>query len=171
MSLYGETKCESKRIEVRNFASYSKLVIDFTQESGLTLIEGPTGAGKSTLCDIVPWVLFGRTAKGGTVDEIRTWNNREPTIGTVVLSLPDGKWEIVRTRGKSNDLAFRCAGLQDLQRGKDLSDTQRLLNQKLGMDFDLYLAGAYYHEFSPTAQFFTSTAKTRRVTCENLVDL
>lgn len=160
-----------ERVEATNFGSYPNLVIDFTQEQGLTLLEGPTGAGKSTLCDVVPWILFGRTAKGGQVDEIRTWNNGNPTTGTVVLSLPDGRWEIVRTRGKSNDLTFRSPGLQDVQRGKDLPDTQRLLNQKLGIDFDLYLAGAYYHEFSPTAQFFSTTAKNRRTTCENLVDL
>jgi len=52
---------------LENFASYERLEFDFSPQ-GLTLIEGPTGSGKSTLCDAIPWILFGRTAKDGALD-------------------------------------------------------------------------------------------------------
>ncbi len=154
---------------LENFASYESLEFDFKNQ-GLTLIGGATGSGKSTLCDAVPWVLFGRTAKGGMVDEILSWPGDKISTGTVYLDIGT----ITRQRGpkaKDNDLYFHPAGAVTPTRGKDIPDTQRMINNFVGMDYDLYLAGAYFHEFSQTAQFFSTTAKNRRLICEQLVDL
>lgn len=144
------------------------------QDQGLTLIQGPTGSGKSTLMDAIPWVLFGHTAKGGKVDEIRSWNySNLLTAGIITIDTNgDGVDSIIsisRSRNP-NDLVFRNSLGQEI-RGKDLNDTQKSINQKLGIDCDLYLSGAYFHEFSQTASFFTTTAKNRRHVCEQIVDL
>lgn len=158
--------------EVQNFASYKNLEFDF-ENQGLCLISGPTGSGKSTLCDVVVWILFGRTAKGGAVDEIRSWTNEGPTQGILFLQLADNtRLTITRIRGtsKENDLRF-TRGVETHQRGKDNSDTQKMINNILGFDYDLYMSGAYFHEFSTTASFFTTTAKVRRQITEQLVDL
>lgn len=155
---------------VTNFASYKQLSFDFSNQ-GLTLVSGPTGSGKSTLCDIVPWILFGVTSKGGAVDEVRSWNTTGPTEGVITCLVDDKRLQITRTRGtaKENDLVILLDGEE--RRGKDIPDTQKLINQLLGMDADLYLAGAYFHEFSQTAQFFTANAKTRRQITEQMADL
>lgn len=154
---------------VTNFGSYKSLEFDFSNQ-GLTLISGPTGAGKSTLCDVIPWILFGKTAKGGTVDEVRSWNADESTLGYITVELGDSFIEIWRKRGSENDLEFHVKG-DTVKRGKDLGDTQKLINNLLGIDADLYLSGAYFHEFSQTAAFFTSPAKLRRQIIEQMVDL
>ena len=153
---------------VENFASYKHLEFKF-DEQGLTLISGPTGAGKSTICDIIPWVLFGTTAKNGTVDEIRSWNSDGLTSGEIVISSTDGTINVYRSRNPI-DLCFGVNG-SATKRGKDLADTQKQINQLLGMTAETYLAGAYFHEFSQTAQFFNTTAKNRRVITEQLADL
>lgn len=156
---------------LENFASYKELDLTFNS-NGLTLISGPTGAGKSTLCDAIPWILFGKTAKGGTVDEVLSWQGGV-TSGIINL---DGRHSIHRCRGKNpkyNDLSI-CYWTESgpiEKRGKDLNDTQKIINNLLGMDIDLYLSGAYFHEFSQSAQFFTTTAKNRRNICEQIVDL
>lgn len=155
-------------ISAQNFVSYKRIDFDF-QNQGFTLIHGATGSGKSTLCDLIPWVLYGKTAKGGTVSEVLTWPGSEVTSATLIMA--DG-YSYTRTRGsqpKDNDLIINDG--ERIYRGKDLLDTQKLINQELGMDYDLYLASSYYHEFSQTAQFFTTTAKNRRAICEQLVDL
>lgn len=150
---------------LENFGSYKTLDFDF-QNQGLTLIQGPTGSGKSTLMDAIPWILFGVTAKGGKVDEIRSWNTKGITTGTIRLS---NGYTISRTRGP-NDLFYSTKGPEKL-RGRDLGDTQKLINSELGFTVEQYLSGAYFHEFSQTAQFFTTTPKIRRNICEQIADL
>lgn len=154
---------------LENFASYELLDFEF-DDKGLVLIQGATGSGKSTLCDAIPWILFGRTAKNGAVDEILSWPGDKVTIGIITLD----KVRVTRTRGpkpKDNDLFYYGEFDSIGKRGKDLNDTQRLINNLLGLNIDLYLSGAYFHEFSQTAQFFTTTAKNRRTICEQIVDL
>lgn len=157
-------------VHLENFASYETLDFNFDND-GLTLISGPTGAGKSTLCDAIPWCLFGITAKGGKADEILSWHGGE-TTATAILELNDKIVTVTRSR-KPNDLFFRTGDNSDANptRGTDLNDTQKMINDLLGMASDLYLAGAYFHEFSQTAQFFSTTPKNRRSITENLVDL
>lgn len=167
------------RLELYNFASYDHLEFEFSA-IGATVISGPTGVGKSTFMDAVPWILFSRTAKNGAADDVLSWNSDEPTKGKLYITAGPLKhaYEVHRTRGrktKDNDLWFgRCvdlaAGAQPT-RGKDLTDTQRLINNLLGFDCDLYLSGAYFHEFSQSASFFVANAKTRRTIIEQVVDL
>ena len=158
-------------IQAENFASYKELDFKLT-DRGLMLIQGPTGSGKSTLCDLIPWALFGQTSKNGAADEVIAWNPTGPTKVTIALEYNKGSLVICRTRGKNaNDLWFGDHKTEVYHRGKDLNDTQKLINNLLGLDANLYLSGAYFHEFSTTAQFFITTAKNRRLICEQIVDL
>lgn len=155
-----------------NFASYPQLEFNLGN-LGLCLISGPTGAGKSTLMDVVAWGLFGQTAKDGNADEIRSWQTTAPTTVCISVETNRGSIYVFRTRGasKENDLYWTENFSGDCHRGKDLNETQKLLNDRLGMDFDQYTTGAYLHEFSPTASFFVANAKTRRAIFEKVADL
>lgn len=162
-----------KTAEVTNFGSYKSLSLDF-QEQGLALIFGPTGSGKSTVMDVACWLLFGETAKGGGVDEVRSWTAAgEPTEGTLEVELHDGPIHVHRKRGKAGQSdAFWTEGGDELQhRGKDLAETQKLLIKRLGVSPELYQMAAYFHEFSPSGGFFTAKAKDRRQVFEQIVSL
>ncbi len=159
--------------EATHFGSYPSLKFDF-QDVGLGLIQGPTGAGKSTIADVAAWGLFGVTAKDGNADEVRSWQaDGEPTEVVLVVELPDGIIHVRRVRGtpKQNDLAWWDGEERDYKRGKDLAETQKLLEKRLGVTADLYLTGAYFHEFSSTGSFFTAKAKDRRAVFERIADL
>lgn len=161
-----------KSVELHNFGSYKHLKFEFNGR-GLTLIEGATGSGKSTLCDAIPWILFGSTSKGGSVDEVCQWNSNGATQGTVRLACG---LTVYRSRNPndlsySNNVDYDTLGDSTRLRGKDVRDTQNLINQKLGFDYETYLSAAYFHEFSQTAEFFTTSAKNRRVITEQLADL
>lgn len=158
------------KAKVENFGSYDNLEYEFHNQ-GLALIYGATGSGKSTLQDIPTWILFGQTAKDGNADDVRSWNSEEPTKGELQIEIRESKITITRIRGRTgqNDLYWDESG--QIHRGKDISETQILLNNRIGVDYYTYITGAYYNEFSPTGQFFISKASDRRKLLESLVDL
>lgn len=156
--------------KVENFGSYKELSFDF-QSLGLCLIYGDTGSGKSTLQDIPTWIIFGQTAKNGNADDVRSWGSDQPTKGELDIEIRESRIKIIRIRGKSgqNDLYWDESG--QIYRGKDVSETQKLLNERLGVDLYTYTVAAYYNEFSPAGQFFTAKASDRRELLESLADL
>jgi DNA repair exonuclease SbcCD ATPase subunit len=159
------------KAEVTNFGSYKQLSFDF-RDQGLALVYGATGAGKSTLQDIPTWILFGMTAKDGNVDDVRSWtSSEEPTVGRLEIAIRESQINITRIRGSStqNDLFWIEDG--EIYCGKDITETQKLLNQRLAIDPYLYTIAAYYNEFSPTGAFFTAKASDRRQLLENLANL
>lgn len=165
------------RASAINFGSYKNLLFDFAQP-GLHIISGPTGAGKSTLCDLIPWTLFGVTAKNGIANDILAWNAEEDTKSSISVQIGTNILTVVRQRGKVNDLYFHFAGSESLLtppetgiRGKDLKDTQLLINRRLRITAKEYLLLAYYHEFGPAATFFMASASDRRHTMEHLLNL
>lgn len=157
---------------VENFASYKHLEFDY-QDLGLSLVYGPTGSGKSTLQDVACWCLFGETPKGGAVDDVRSWNAEEKTVGVLRLEVRGADIQVTRIRGSAsqNDLYWLELGTDHKHRGKDLVETQKLLNERLGVDFDLYCTAAYFNEFSPTSTFFLAKSKERRATLERIAPL
>lgn len=157
-----------------NFGSFGNISINYG-DNHLTLVSGATGSGKSTLLDIPSWVLFGKTSKGGAVEEIRSWGT-SLTEGTCQVVLSNGSsCTVTRIRGKgeglSTDLYWKETEDSTPVRGKDLSDTQRLLEQKLGIGYELFITASYFHEFSPVTGFYTATAKQRRQLFEQITDL
>jgi len=155
--------------EVFNFGSFPHLKLTFNK--GLTLVNGPTGSGKSTLCDVVPWILFGATSKNGGVDDIRPWTFTADTIGTLRFKSQNEIVTVVRTRGKQNDLYYFTDGNPIKVRGSNLKDTQKKLNEVLGLTSNTYLLGSYINETSITGSFYSTSAKNRREILEGLVNL
>ncbi len=150
------------------FGSYLNFIFDFSN-TGAALIYGATGSGKSTVLDMVCWTLFGCTAKDGTADEVRAWGVDAPTDTTLEV----GNITVIRSRGKpsQNDLYWLEGDSETKHRGKDLTETQKLLERRLGVSKELFLTGAYFHEFSETGQFFLAKAKDRRAILERVSDL
>lgn len=158
------------KAKVSNFGSFKELDFDF--QDGLTLISGPTGSGKSTILDIVSWVLYGQTSKNGSVDDVRSWGAKEATTGVVEVELPDGIIKITRIRGtsaKQNDLYWEDEHLQ--HRGKDVTETTKLLEKRLGVSSNLYHSRAIYNDSSISGRFFTAKAKERKQLLEQVANL
>lgn len=157
------------RCTAENFQSYESFSFDYS-DAGLTLISGEAKAGKSTILDACCWTLYGVTSKDSNADDVRSWFAEGDTKGIQEVELPDGTViEVTRIRGRHNDLYWTEHG--DQHRGKDLKDTQKLLEERLGVSADLYINGSYLHQFSKADQFFLAKAKDRRDMLENIADL
>lgn len=160
-------------VYMTNFGSYPLLEVDL-EGVGLALVSGPTGAGKSTVLDAIAWTLFGQTSKEGAADDVCAWGSEESTTGYVVVETANGSQvAISRIRGKTNDLCWNeveSSYLCSKVRGKDLVDTQRLLEERLGCTAELFLLGSYLTQFSKADTFFIANAKQRRETLEKVAD-
>lgn len=158
---------------IKNFGSFKDQDFYF-DAPGVTLIYGPTGSGKSTICDVTCWILYGTTAKDISVDDVRSWTAEgSVTQGTLTVQVPSGTITVTRVRGtaKENDLYWQEELDPTLRRGKDLTETQKLLEDRLSITSELYQTTGYYNEFSSTSTFFISKAKERRVLLEQVAAL
>lgn len=158
-------------LSITNFGSWQTLQLDLSAV-GLTAISGVTGSGKSGLADSVSWCLFGETSKEGASDDVRSWGAEEPTTGSLSVEVPDGTLEIHRIRGSAlqNDLYWIENDTSIEIRGKNLPDTQKLLNERLGVTPELYFTASYFHQFSKADTFFIAKAQERRALFEKIVD-
>lgn len=158
---------------VTNFAAYKELMFDFSGV-GLSLISGPTGVGKSTIMDATAWIIYGMSSKDSAADDMRSWFADDITHGAIEIGLADTTITIHRKRGKAsdNDLFWYeyDTGSKEY-RGKDLKDTQKLLEERLGVTAELFMIGSYIHQFSNADTFFIAKAKDRREVLEKLADL
>jgi exonuclease SbcC len=156
---------------IDNFQSYEHTEFDYS-DLGIALISGETGAGKSTFLDAPAWCIFGVTSKDGAADDVRAWGSNEATRVETEVFLPDGKITVTRIRGKSsqNDLYWTENGGEPI-RGKNAPETQKLLEQRLGMTAERFLTSSYMTQFMDGGKFFTQTGKERRPTLDKIADL
>jgi DNA repair exonuclease SbcCD ATPase subunit len=156
------------RASGRNFQSYQEIEFDYSG-LGLALISGPTGAGKSTLLDLVSWTLFGVTSKEVAADDVRSWDAEDITEATISVQMADKIIEVTRTRSPGkNDLYWEESGA--VFRGKDLTETQKLLDTRLSCSADLFMLSSYFSQFSKADSFFIAKAKDRREVLEKIAD-
>lgn len=158
------------QVSVKNFQSFPALDFDYS-DLGLALLSGETGAGKSTLLDAISWILFGISSKEFSADDVRSWDASGPTEGSAYVQTPTGTVGVYRVRhpGK-NDLYWTEQADATPRRGKDLVDTQRLLEARLGVTASLFLTGSYLSQFSRADSFFIAKAKERRDVLEQIAD-
>lgn len=78
------------KLSIQGFRSYRKpQALSFHDfEPGLYLLKGENGAGKSSLFDMVHWILFDETSRGLKAGAVRSWGSDKSCFGTLEV---DGK--------------------------------------------------------------------------------
>ena len=81
------------------YAGTERIDMDALTSSGLFLLEGPTGAGKSTILDAITFALYGRTSGGTSSDDRLHSDFAPPSLAPrVVLDLSVGAERLRITR-------------------------------------------------------------------------
>lgn len=119
----------------------------FLKDESLFAITGPTGAGKSTILDVITCALYGRTARLTNPNELMSRHTGEclcevefEVKGKVYRS----SWSQKRAR-KSPDGAFQSAKMEvcELESGKVLesylSKVPKYIEELSGLDFDRFI--------------------------------
>lgn len=124
------------------FAERTELDLARFGDTGLFLIEGPTGAGKSTVLDAISFALYGRLAQSpATIERLKSHHvspATEPVV-ELVFETQRGRYRIrrtptherPRTRGEGTTRANMTAKLFRLTDPDDL-DGGELVSNKLG---------------------------------------
>lgn len=158
------------KFTAENFQSYAEIEFDFA-DLNLALVSGETGTGKSTLMDGPAWTLFGVTSKDTAADDVKAWGAESATRAELEVVVPEGKLVVTRVRGKpaQNDLYWSENGGSPV-RGKDLKETQVLLEKRLGLSAEVFLTASYMSQFMDGGKFFTAKAKERREVLDKIAD-
>jgi DNA repair exonuclease SbcCD ATPase subunit len=165
-------------IKAENFLSYKSIDYSYSNQ-GLTLIEGfdhdlsvSTGAGKSAFLDVVCYALFGKISKDVLADEVI--NRQERKNLYVQLDFEDGgkEYRVVRYRRHDrhgNDLYLVDNGCE--LRGKDIRETQALIEETIGFSFEVFSKATYFSQFSPTDRFLSASDAEKKALISEICDL
>ena len=133
---------------------YGEWVIDFTDSeyvsNGIFVLTGPTGAGKSTILDVICLALYGATPRLGKItksgNEIMSRQTGE-CYAEVLFESQAGRfrchWEQRRARKRADgNLQDREHQIVDADTGKPIETKNSLvagvIEEKTGMDFDRF---------------------------------
>ena len=138
-----------KSVNAKNFQSWRTL--QFSADKGITLITGfnhddntAEGAGKSAILNAICWGIFGSIPNDSNIDDVITQGEKSCNVA---VSLSNGI-SIVRNR-KPNDLYFFYDDSSDVQnRGKDIKDTQKMIESVIGFTYETFLQSVYFAQNS-----------------------
>lgn len=135
-----------KSVKAQNFQSWSSLEFDVL--TGTTLITGynfddqtAEGAGKSAILNAICWGLFGEIPKDTKIDDIIKQGERSCYVK---VELNNGV--VVERSRKPNDLIVYT--VDGPIRGKDIKDTQKIVEKVIGFTYETFLQSVYFAQNS-----------------------
>ena len=170
------TKLIITKARARNFLSYGNEWQEITFPKGLTLVQGfnidtgkSNGSGKSSITEMIPFALFGKTIKDLPQTKIVNWNNRSSCEVHLFFDI-GGKSYVFKRGLKPNKFKVSCDGL-DIVRSADIRVFQSQMEEEvIGMDFKTFKNLIY---FSPnnTISILGAKKEQKRQFLESLFDL
>lgn len=154
-----------KKLQLQNFMSYKKLLLQFDSYKGITLIEGKSdassrdsnGSGKSAVLDGIVWTLYGKMLRRqkNVEDVVNRFHAEDRTYG--ILHLDVNGEEIIVERSRSKGVpSLRVSGIDDRSTTKGM---QEKLDSIIGMDYRLFTASLM---FGGAASSFCSMTDAER---------
>lgn len=162
------------KLELENFKSHKKTTIDFN--SGISLIIGENGAGKSTIFEAISFALYKKYTGDKIDDLVRTNKDMENVPMSVQLSFISGGNEYRVTRGRRNRKSI--ARLERQSRSSfdftPIVEGDSLVNKEiqdiLEMDADLFLNAIYVRQ-GEIADLISKTPAERKQLIGKLLKL
>jgi DNA repair protein SbcC/Rad50 len=139
------------RLSLKNFMSYGEPAeeLDF-RGFRLACISGNNGEGKSSLLDAITWALWGvargTDARGAGADDLIRLGAEEAEI-VFEFEVDADRWRVTRSRrrgrGGNLNLARKDESAWREASGATQSNTQLLINQLLGLDYQTFISSAF----------------------------
>lgn len=160
-----------KRLKIQNLFSYKDADIDLTELTN-ALFKGNNGAGKSSLFDIMCWVMFGETARKKYKTIIRNVPDK-PKIGKGIIWIvtDDGEEIRIERMAGTKKGVMLFDGNSDVPKKLRLSTfVQNEIEAILGMDKKTFLNIAYFSQ-GDVGRFLSSESSERIKIITDILDL
>ena len=122
------------KITAINFMSYERIELDLTEYSGITLISGANGTGKSSIFEMITWGLFGRTLRNMSADDVVREGCDACEVWLTVDTVRD-MIEVKRRRTASGRTILSFGGIK----GGTVTGKQEVLEKKLNCDYKYFI--------------------------------
>lgn len=137
------------RLHLHNFCSYGDQLFEIRPGTWLVLGRGrdfpSNGAGKTTLFEALFWVLFGRTTKGLSGDEVVRWGAEDCKVTAVLQDdVRGGGLVVSRSRGKNSRL--EVADENGPWEAASVNEMTEKLSRSLGLTPELFQALGYFSQ-------------------------
>ncbi len=160
-----------KGIALKNFQSWGDLLYEL--ESGVTLFDGwnlddntAEGSGKSAILNSIVWAFFGKLPKESKIDEVIKSGEKSASV-EVIIEHPTYN-AIFRSRNP-NELHLVDSNGEKV-RGKDAKETQKMIEDILGLSFDTFCQTIYFPQ-NYQKKFITSNQEERGKILSEIQDL
>ena len=169
-------KIKFVEVEFKNFLSFGNNWQKFKFKDGMNIIQGMTvesgksnGAGKSSLTELVPFALFGKTIKKITKAKIVNWYNEKGCEVKLHFTV-DGVSHTIRRGIKPNLLELWIDGIKSQTPAGVATFQAQIEEDIIGMDFGTFQNLIY---FSPnnTISIINAGKPEKRKFLESLFDL
>lgn len=156
-------------IYIENFMSFPEARLDLTKYSGIVLIEGFNGSGKSTILDAVTWCLFGkltRDTRSARADDVINRFSDGKAVVSLRLTLSDGRNIVVtRTRG-SNGPSLRVTGINAEGTSRGIQES---LERVIGFNYRTFVSSVVFG--GSVSAFCSLTDAERKKILEEMLEL
>lgn len=173
-----------KTLEIHNFLSHQKSEVNFESYAGVVTINGENlddpsalsnGSGKSTIPEALKWVLFGKTLRGLSGDDVVNVRVGKDCYVKLSFSVGGNPYSLYRYRKhnkhKNQVMLFEESGevFNDL-RGKSDAETQEKLLKILGID-ELTFDNTIFFGQGFSNAFAGLTDKEQKAILENVLGM
>lgn len=129
-----------KQIEIENVKSHKKTTIPF--KKGLNVFYGGNGSGKSTVLEMIGFVLFDFLERKKHDIYVRDVINDKPQFGTIrlsVIGLNNEPYIIERTIGKASVAVYNALTNKELKQVSDVSQLKKWIRKQIGVSNNIEL--------------------------------
>lgn len=152
-------------IHLKNIKSHRKLDLDFS--SGINVLSGPNGVGKSTIFEAIGYAMFGVDAQSfvGNIDRFVSIGEKKGEVA-VVFEINDERFRVSRIVGTpAKWLLAREAGDDfEVEEHKDIKETEARLKELLGLEGGRSLAEQFELVIGPFQNEFLGPFVEKRPT-------
>lgn len=138
-----------KALRARDCLSYKQLDVTFG-DKGLVLLSGSNGSGKSSITDLMTFLLYGKTSKGLGANKILNRYAQRTSYECELDFEVDGQdFSVNHTREATSKLLFHKlengipVSLTHKSNKSELKDTQSLISRVAGYSFEEFLSYVY----------------------------